>query len=79
MTYEIESGISIPKPRTGPKKPYRYPWHDLEVGQSFFVPDPPLTKKGLFASVCYVANKRHAPKKFTQRKVDGGLRIWRVE
>lgn len=79
MTYEIESGIEIPEFKTGPKKPNKYPWQEMEVGQSFFLPDAPKEQRGYFISMAYAASRRYAPKKFTQRAMDGGLRIWRVE
>jgi hypothetical protein len=65
--FKIDEGIPMPEKRHSPK----YPWKEMEVGDSFFVP-----KRAFLASS---ASLRYAPKKFSQRAVDGGVRVWRVE
>lgn len=45
----------------------------LDVGQSFFVPDGEIKYRYQFYTAA-----NHAGYKITSRKVDGGMRIWRV-
>lgn len=70
MSTLIEKGIPIPEARTSSK----YPFHEMEVGDSFFV-----EKAGLQSvySILTRTNKKHAPKHWISRTVDGGVRIWR--
>lgn len=72
MEYSIETGIEIPDEGA------RFPFKNLEVGQTFLVPG---ADKALSASVrssaCAFA-RRHKVR-FTVRKVDEGVRVWRVE
>lgn len=65
---KIDKGIPLPDNRN------RFPWAEMEVLDSFFI-------EGANHRVHYTAvpNKSHKPKKFTQRKVKGGVRIWRIE
>lgn len=41
MQYTIEKGIPIPQKKGRPTK---YPFHTIEVGESFYVPDSPTRK-----------------------------------
>ena len=55
----------------------KYPWHEMNVGDSILclnvVRSVPLTSAKEWA-------KRHKKKyKFTARKENGGIRIWRVK
>jgi hypothetical protein len=74
MIGPIESGIPIPSiPNNGAHQ--NYPWSDLKIGDSFFVSEVSASGPLRAASV---ASKIYAPKKFTARTVNGGVRIWRV-
>jgi len=53
----------------------RYPLGDMQVGQSFFVPEA-IAKKARMAARAYV--RRHPDKKYSWKYVEGGIRIWRV-
>lgn len=73
----IDKNIPIPKVnRGGHLKPReaKYPWAQMEVGNSFFVPEVTVKQ---FGSTVYAASKRSG-RKFTIRAVDGGVRIWRT-
>jgi hypothetical protein len=77
---EIENDIPIPPktPKAGRKG--AYPFAELEVGQSFFVPAPPgKTNRQLQMAIS--GSAQHITKKtghrFTSRTVDGGIRVWR--
>ena len=66
MNYEIEKATVIP---TTKKK---YPWNDMEVGDSFFVPEA----DGKGASP---AHRRRYGEEHVTRQVEGGIRIWRTK
>ena len=73
----IEDGVPMPRRRSGrPSK--RYPFEQMEVGQSFFV--PAAGRKNLAIVSPY--NKLLAPKRFVYRAwvQDGtsGFRVWRT-
>ena len=70
---EIEKGISFKSPGQGIKK---YPWDEMDVGDSFFIPE--AGKSHNFNSQCLTASKTYG-KVFKARRVEGGMRVWRVE
>lgn len=70
--YEVEKGHPVPKDR----RRWKYPWRDLEVGDSFFVPKVDRTLKQM-QNVTYCKNRNKA-KRFVCRPIDGGTRVWRV-
>lgn len=83
--YKIKKNVPIPAiiRKGGCGKP-KYPWNDMEVGDSFYAPDASMRKNGNFNSVVHYANKLYTPKKFIQRTVidENGnkvLGVWRVE
>ncbi len=66
---EIDRGIPIPAPR------FRWPFHSMKVGDSFFVPNEMVV--ALRQAVKY----RHAKKlgdRYTLRSKERGARCWRV-
>ena len=69
--------IPIPPPNTGPKKgkAFKYPFHKLEVGESFFVEN--LQSRNLGGSVTYASKVLN--RKFITRTMEGGVRVWRTE
>lgn len=77
--YVIETGITIPAKNTRRKNLSRskYPFADLKVGQSFFIPGE---RKKINP---YTYTVRLKPRKFTTRSAthDGvsGIRIWRIK
>jgi hypothetical protein len=69
--FPIEKGVPVPLAKGGSAK---YPWADLEVGDSFFVPNASVA----FYSQVGKARKLYSPSKFAARKVKGGIRVWRT-
>ena len=76
---DIETDVDLPKRRAG--RPPRDPWEKLGVGDSFFV-------AASWDEYDAVSNKVRAsawnwgkPRgiRFASRRVEGGVRIWRVE
>ena len=73
--FKIEDGI--PVPNRGFSK--RYPFGDLAVGQSFFVPTDEAAKKRVrVASAASMHGKKYNSV-FATRVVEGGIRVWRVK
>lgn len=72
--YKIDKGVDIPARTGSTGRTPKYPWADMGIGDSFFVPGvTPATFGGAVSGT----NKRKAPKHFIVRTVDGGIRIWR--
>lgn len=70
----------VPVPDYAPRPTTRvYPWEDMEVGDSFAVPEG--VKEQTLRSTAYAWAKRNAPgRKFRVRRDESGrYRCWRVE
>lgn len=70
MTFKIEKGIQIPS--LG--RPVIYPFHEMEINDSFFAP---MRSYGSVKTSASNYARKHAVK-FSLRKVDGGVRVWRI-
>ena len=74
--YEIEHGVAIPDKR--------YPFSELKVGDSFFIPfeDPSSKAENMLVSSAVSSSASHKGKilgrKFTMRTLYDGVRVWRV-
>lgn len=68
---------NVPMPKNGVGRPAKYPFDDLAVGDSFFVPVPAVR----FSGQLYSAGKRYG-KTFASRSVVEkgveGTRVWRT-
>ena len=77
---KIEKGIPIPNKKSGhgPNMgaPRKYPIHLLSVGESFLAK---LKKSSQLSASISQFRKKYPNKKFTCRKVEGGVRVWRVK
>lgn len=71
MAIKIDTGIPLPDPKTGGSK---YPWKDMDIGHSFFVPEQVTAT---FKTQITNAQKRTGFR-FTSRRVEGGIRVWRI-
>lgn len=69
---QVETGIPIPLPATSGRR--LYPWHELEVGQSFLATGG--TKNSVAAGASAFGKK--LGRKFRTSKVQGGIRVWRT-
>jgi hypothetical protein len=70
----IEIDKNIPAPDPSRRGGAKYPWRQMEVGDSFFVAD--VTTNNLGTAAQQVGKRMGAT--FTTRKVDGGARVWRI-
>lgn len=77
--FEIEHDIPIPSPiREG--KPPVYPWRKMEIGDSFLVPLDSYSRKAHSRlSTALSQAGRRSGRKFCTRRVEGGIRVWRIE
>ena len=73
MTFEISSTIPIPEPKRG-RRP-KYPWRQMNVGDSFFVPGRKTT---FIAGIAWNQKNRYGTE-WTCRAIDGGVRVWRIK
>jgi hypothetical protein len=82
MAFKIEKGIPLCRPSS---KSNKYPFDDMEVGDSFFAPHPEAKNARMSALARnkgqYKKLPKHIPvqRRFATRTVEGGIRIWRVE
>ena len=53
----------------------KYPFPEMEVGDSFFAKASQPAVSGRAGNF----NRKHPDRKFTTRKVEGGTRCWRVK
>lgn len=74
---KVDKGIPIPPKNSSRRGPVReYPWHLMEVGDSFFV-EGDAAKRASVASSGSRYGVLHNMK-FTNRKEGNGWRIWRI-
>lgn len=72
--WEIDKSIPIPAGGRGGKS--KYPFQEMEVGDSVFFPGSNTQGKEMIYAHNYA---RRNGKKFSGRSIDGGLRVWRVK
>lgn len=76
MTFKIEKGLPVPRSHgVG----YKYPWRELQPGDSFFVPDSDKCRQSVMQSVSSLGRALYGRGAVTARRVDGGIRFWRVK
>jgi hypothetical protein len=72
---EVQKGVPMPADRNGNTRKGKYPWKQMEVGDSFFVPNKSTSAFG--ANI--VVAKRSTGFNFVSRNENDGVRVWRVE
>lgn len=75
MGFKLEDTI-VPPPATA-RSNGRWPFNEMEVGQSFFIPETDSAAMNAVNSEASVRGRRLG-KKFTVRTVAGGKRCWRI-
>lgn len=72
---KIEKGIAMPSPLNGVAN--RYPFDEMEVGDSFYVPN--VHKNfSIYSCVYHYNAKNKKDIKISQRRENNGVRIWRI-
>ncbi len=83
--FEIEKGVPIPAARPAGKggRDSKYPFRELETGDSFVVPinGDAAEARRLRVNLMTRCNKygKSMGRRFTTRLVPEGVRVWRVE
>ena len=75
MAFEIETGVPLPEKNVR----YKYPFDQMEVGDSFFVANKDTTQ---MSALCKRAGKRLGSRYVTAKAERGdqvGVRVWRME
>ena len=72
--FKIEKGVPLPV-GAGTQGHAVYPFRQMEVGDSFFVPNP---KPNTVHSAVGSFKKRNPEYRFAVRNQDGGVRVWRI-
>ena len=82
--FKVEKGVQLPPQRTGrPAGGTKYPWNDMEIGDSFFSQategrNPKEHGDRVTRAGNNWAKRRKPGVRFAFRTVEGGTRIWRV-
>jgi hypothetical protein len=80
VSFTIDKNVPVPASTAG-RGPV-YPFTDMQVGDSFLVPvaaGEAATKRAAGLSRAASMNaKKNAGRKYTVRKVEGGVRVWRL-
>ena len=78
--FPVETGIPMPDGRQDSRYNYKYPWRQMNVGDSFFIAaaDDKRRKLARIRSVMFYHNNKY-PEQFEARIVDAGVRVWRTE
>lgn len=77
---KIERGVPIPPPARSrsAERQNKYPFDTMEVGDSFFVATKAdETSAGIQRRLTACA-AMHKPMRYATRRVDGGVRCWRI-
>jgi hypothetical protein len=76
--FKIEKGVPLPSWQTGRAGQSKYPFADLQVGDSFLVPH--FAKTSQMSALIGRWQRTHSNQRFATRKVEGGgVRVWRIE
>jgi len=81
--FKIEKNVPIPA-RRGGGPPNKYPWRDMEVGDSFFVPANGKSRNALMRALTSSTQSKSLARdglKFTARTdaEANGVRVWRIK
>ena len=75
--FKIEKNVPMPEVGPNPKAP-KYPWRQMEVGDSFVA--PAASQRSICANAKITADRMGNGVQFTtQKQADGSVRVWRVK
>ncbi len=78
LPHERKQFVHIPRRTYGNNR--KYPWHELQVGDSFFVPcHGPYREKLMNSLTSCRGNAQKNGKRFALRMKVGGIRVWRMK
>jgi hypothetical protein len=73
MSYKIDKDRSLPEPKRN-----SYPFHEMDVGDSFFVPMDDVKSINRIRSAASQFWRRHGTARFTVTTQKNGYRVFRV-
>ena len=76
--FAIEKDIAIPESTRPSARSSKYPLRDMEVGDSFFIPNVVTEDELKKARGAIASAAKTAKCKTTTRPMDGGLRVWKA-
>ena len=80
MEPEIKIEKNIPIPPSGRGRCRIYPYHKMEIGDSFYIPEKKRSAQQSISGSFALFIEKHKPDwKFTCRRWKDGLRVWRVK
>ncbi len=74
--FKIENKVPLPP---GRKWKNRYPWNEMKIGDSFYVPKEAVNTDSTIRTAAAYFARRNPEYKFRVAVVEGGVRVWRVE
>jgi hypothetical protein len=77
IKYKVDTKIPMPTFKT--RASSRYPFGDMEVGDSFHVPLLDVASGKSLRQTSYAANRKHKGKIFRVADAEGGYRVFRVK
>lgn len=80
--YEIDKNIPLSPKRPPIHRTSKYPWDEMEVGDSFLVRfGDKKTKRSVQSTVvgAVVYRQKHSEHRYTTRALDEGIRVWRIK
>lgn len=82
--FKVDHNIPLPSVNRGaPPTPIRYPWDNMGIGDSFFVPildKTIMSIRGFINSDLKKYQHQFGKKyKITTRAIDDGIRVWRIK
>jgi hypothetical protein len=75
MMFDVQPDVPMPPPHRHRRKASKWPFERMAIGDSFLVADPAQWDR---TQQCASIYGRRLKRKFTTRKMDDGLRVWRV-
>ena len=77
--FSIDKGVPVEQSKFSRSRKSMYPFADMEVGDSFLVPDIDGKPKSVAPSAArFVKAAGNEGKQFVTRRVEGGVRVWRT-
>jgi hypothetical protein len=69
---KVDKGVPMPESNLG--RPIKYPWNEMEVGDSFIIKTEDYLS--VRSNISY-RNNVHRDRHFVIRKIEDGYRVWR--
>lgn len=78
MKIEIDKDVPIAKSKRGGPRRIKYPWYDMEAGDSFFVSKDNMPKRGR-ANLSSMAHKNLGKGNYRTAIEGDGVRVWKIK